>query len=163
MTENATQTSTTQQTTPTLPELAHLDPRTLTIEANVRAQDVALDPSFIGPIRQHGVLQPILVVRHDDGSLWVRAGQRRTLATLNAGHPTIPALIINAGPGAERLIQQIIENQQRKDLRQSEAVAGYEQMHLDFGLSAGQIAGSLGVKKREVTAVLRTVTKPAGR
>jgi ParB family chromosome partitioning protein len=143
-------------------EFAWLDPRNLTVEANVRTA-ADLDPAFIGSIRQHGVLMPVLVVREDDGTLNVRAGQRRTLGSIAAKRYRIPARIIPAVPGAERLVQQIIENDQRAGLTDADRLAAYEQMHLDFGLSAAQIAGSLGAKKRDVATALRTVTKPAGR
>ncbi|WP_431836563.1 ParB/RepB/Spo0J family partition protein [Cellulomonas sp. Y8] len=147
---------------PSGPDFAWLDPLTLTVEANVRTT-TDLDPAFIGSIRQHGVLMPVLVVREADGTLRVRAGQRRTLGAIAADATTIPARIIAAGPGAERLVQQVIENDQRTGLSDTDRVNAYEQMHLDFGMSAAQIAGRLGASKREVTTALRTVTKTAGR
>ncbi|GIG27274.1 MULTISPECIES: ParB/RepB/Spo0J family partition protein [Cellulomonas] len=144
-------------------EFAHLNPRDLVIEANVRGDEsVDLNPGFIGSIRQYGVLMPILVVRQADGTLHVRAGKRRTLGAVAADAPTVPARIIDAGPGAERLVQQIIENDQRKDFTEAERVAGYAQMALDFGMSAGQIAGRLGRTRREVTNALRVAkSEPA--
>lgn len=153
----------TQEVTPGT-EFAHLDPRALIIETNVRDDaSVDLTPGFVGSIRQHGVLMPILVVRHGDGALHVRAGKRRTLGAVAADVPTIPARIIDAGPGAERLVQQIIENDQRKDFTEAERVAGYEQMALEFGMSAGQIAGRLGRTKREVTTALRVAKSDRAR
>jgi len=142
-------------------EFAHLDPRTLAIEVNVRpGESVDLSPAFVGSIRQYGVLMPILVVRQSDGTLQVRAGQRRVLGAIEAGVWTIPARIIDAGPDADRLVQQIIENDQRKALTDEERVAGYEQMHLDFGLTAEQIAGRLSVPKETVKAALRVAKSP---
>lgn len=153
----------TQEVTPGT-EFAHLDPRALIIETNVRDDaSVDLTPGFVGSIRQHGVLMPILVVRQADGALHVRAGKRRTLGAVAAQVPTIPARIIDAGPGAERLVQQIIENDQRKDFTEAERVAGYEQMALEFGMSAGQIAGRLGRTKREVTTALRVAKSDRAR
>jgi ParB family chromosome partitioning protein len=143
-------------------EFAHLDPRTLVVDANVR-KTVVLDAAFLGSIRQYGVLQPIVVVRQADGELRVRMGQRRTLGTIEVGRATIPARIMNAGPGVERLIFQMIENEQRTGITDGERVAAYEEMALDFGLSAGQIAGRLGAKKSAVTAALRVAKSTSTR
>lgn len=143
-------------------EFAWLDPRTLTVEANVRTT-AALDRAFVASIRQHGVLMPVLVVRDADGALLVRAGQRRTLGAIEAEVATIPARIIPAGPGAERLVQQVIENDQRAGISEVERVAAFEQMHLEFGMSAAQIAGRLSVRKHEVATALRAVTRVSGK
>lgn len=141
-------------------EFAHLDPRSLVVDANVRTT-VVLDAPFLGSIRQYGVLQPIVVVREADGELRVRMGQRRTLGSIEVGRATIPARIMNAGPGVERLIFQMIENEQRAGITEAERVAAYEEMALDFGLSAGQIAGRVGAKRTAVAAALR-VSKSSG-
>jgi hypothetical protein len=69
-------------------EFAHVDPRTLLIETNVRS-DAFLSPRFVQSIKDHGVLTPVLVVRTPDG-LRVRAGQRRTLGAIDADRPTTP-------------------------------------------------------------------------
>lgn len=135
-------------------EFAHLDPRTLTIEVNVRTS-TALTPSFVGSIRQYGVITPVLVVRTEDGQLLVRAGQRRTLAAIEAGLSHIPARIIDAGPVGDRFVQQLIENDQREAITDAERTDAIEQMHLDLGLNAAQIAGRLSMPKTQVRAALR--------
>ena len=125
MTEN-----TTTQAVETASTFADLDPRTLVIEANVRT-DVDLDPAFVESIRDNGVLMPILVQRHEDGTLHVRAGQRRTLGAVAAERPTIPARIIEGtSDDAERIVQQVIENDARKPLADTERSAAYQQMAL---------------------------------
>ena len=59
-------------------ELLQVDPRSLVVGANVRA-DAALDKAFVGSIRDRGVREPIIVRRDGEGRLVVRKGQRRTL------------------------------------------------------------------------------------
>ena len=80
-------------------EFARVDPRTLIIETNVRAR-TNLDPAFLASIRTHGVRQPVQAHREIDGTLVVRAGQRRTLAAIETGQATIP-VYITGGPGSE--------------------------------------------------------------
>jgi ParB family transcriptional regulator, chromosome partitioning protein len=63
---------------PTQGTLEHLDPHELTLETNVR-DDAALIADFVDSVREHGVINPIVAVRGDDGVVRVRAGQRRTV------------------------------------------------------------------------------------
>ncbi|WP_460755075.1 ParB/RepB/Spo0J family partition protein [Myceligenerans cantabricum] len=134
-------------------EFAHLDPRTLTIEANVR-REVGLDAGFVESIRMHGVKTPIVVQRAGDGSLAVRAGQRRTLAAIEAGIATIPARIVSDdGDKAQLIIDQLVENDARLQLRDADRGAAFEQLSL-LGLPAAQIAKKTGHKKADVTTAL---------
>lgn len=157
MTKNATQ----PQATTTGSTFADLDPRTLTIEANVRT-DVNLKPEFVESIRDNGVLMPILVQQHEDGTLHVRAGQRRTLAAIAADQATIPARIVTGSDDdAERIIQQMIENDDREGLTTAERAAGYQQMSL-MGVSAASIARRLHKPKAEVEAGITVAASQAG-
>lgn len=71
-----------------LPELVHVDPATLIVSANVRAE-VHLDKPFIASIRDQGVLVPIVARRRND-QLQVVLGQRRTLGAVEAGRALVP-------------------------------------------------------------------------
>ncbi len=140
-------------------EFAHLDPTTLVVEANVRSDGKqSLDRAFVASVKQYGVLMPVLVVRQADGTLNVRAGQRRTLAAIEAGVGSIPARIIDAtDSAADRFVQQIIENDQRAALTDADRVGAYEQMAL-LGLSATAIARRVHAPKKRVAAAL-TIAK----
>ena len=59
--------------------LEMIDPATLTIDANVRA-DAQLDKAFLASLKEHGVIQPVVAHRAEDGGAHVLYGQRRTLA-----------------------------------------------------------------------------------
>ncbi|WP_298461233.1 ParB N-terminal domain-containing protein [uncultured Cellulomonas sp.] len=134
------------------PVVSQVDPRDLVVEANVRT-DVALTREFVGSIRQHGVLTPVLVHRTAEG-LRVRAGQRRTLAAIEAGRPTIPAYIVDGDDdAARRIIEQMVENDHRAALGASDRIAGFQQLSL-MGVSAATIAKRAGVKKATVTTAL---------
>jgi ParB/RepB/Spo0J family partition protein len=133
-------------------EFAHIDLTTLTIEANVRTT-ATLGKDFVASIKEHGVLVPIVAVRTGDGTLHVRAGQRRTLGAIEAGVASIPVRIIDATCDADRIVQQIIENDQRLALVDADRIAGFEQLSL-MGLSAAQIARRAHTKKATVEHAL---------
>ncbi|HEY3339583.1 MAG TPA: ParB N-terminal domain-containing protein [Propionicimonas sp.] len=159
MTENTAQAET--QVTTTTSTFAGLDPRTLIIEANVRT-DADLDPAFVESIRDNGVLMAILVQRHEDGTLHVRAGQRRTLGAIAAERATIPARIIDGtNDDAERIVQQVLENDARKNLTDTDRSAAYHQMAL-LGLPAATIARRLHKPKAEVEAGITVAASRAG-
>jgi ParB family chromosome partitioning protein len=137
--------------------LVHVDPGTLVIEANVRSE-VVLDKDFVGSIRDHGVLVPIVAWRAGE-ELRVRMGQRRALAAVEAGCAWVPVYVIEAtdeGKAAEitRIVSQLIENTHRAGLREVEKVRGHQQLAL-LGLAAGQIARRTRTKVATVKASLR--------
>lgn len=73
--------------------------------------------AFVQSIRENGVLTPVLARRARYGNVLVRAGQRRTLAAREAGTTTIPVYIVDADEATvERIIQQMVENDQREAL-----------------------------------------------
>jgi len=159
MSSTSTQTPTATAQEVAAVEFAHLDPTTLTIDVNVRTT-ASLDKDFIDSIREHGVLVPILAVRQGDGTLYVRAGQRRTLGAIEAGRETIPVRIIDATTDADRIVQQIIENDQRLALTDTDRIAGFEQLAL-MGVSPSQIARRLHTRKDTVTRALAVAKSPA--
>ena len=73
----------------TTPTLEMLDPATLTVDINVR-KDAALTADFIASIKEHGVMEPVIAHRKDDGTVHVLMGQRRTRAAVEAGPPLHP-------------------------------------------------------------------------
>lgn len=132
-------------TTTTAPEqgtLEHLDPESLILDPNVRS-DVELDKVFLASIEEHGVFTPILGHRVD-GAVHVRAGQRRTLGARQVKCATVPVYVIEGtGDEAERIIVQLIENDNRAALNEAERIAAWRQLELE-GLSVTQIAKRTG-------------------
>lgn len=130
-------------------ELVHVDPNTLSIETNVRTE-ASVTKQFVASIKENGVLVPIVAVRDDDGTLRVRAGQRRTLAAREAGLETVPVYVTNADADtATRLVQQITENDQRLALDAIDRVKGIQAL-LDTGLSMTKVAKRLAVSAERV-------------
>lgn len=141
-------------------EFGMLDPRTLLVETNVRAQ-ANLTPRFLKSIRDNGVLMAILVQRTEQG-LRVRAGQRRTLAAIETGLAVIPAMIVQGDEDqVRRIAEQMAENDDRQGLRVADRVAAFEQMSL-LGVSATDIANTTGHSTSDVKAALKVAkTKKA--
>jgi ParB-like nuclease domain len=106
---------------------------------------------------EHGVLIPIAAVRDADGQVRVRSGQRRTLAAREAGLSTVPVYVRPASAGderaqlVERVSEQIVENDQRRQITDAQRVRGIQQM-LDAGLSVSRVAKKLAVAKDTVKA-----------
>ena len=122
--------------------LEHVDPRTLVLEANVRA-DARLDKAFVASVRDRGVLVSI-VAHRDTDVLRVLYGQRRTLAAVEAGRATVPVYVVDVpdeekSREAGRIVDQLIENDHRTDLRDAERAAAFQQLSV-LGLTASQIA-----------------------
>lgn len=159
--------TTTPKTTATTPapeatggdELVRVDPRTLIIETNVRAR-TDLDPAFLASIRTHGVRQPVQARREADGTLVVRAGQRRTLAAIETGQTTIPVYITGgAGSEPDRIYAQIDENDRRRALSDTDRATAFHQLTL-LGVSAAQIAKHSHTKRAAVDAALTVTASP---
>lgn len=95
-------------------------------------------------IREHGVLQPIIVTPHKSG-YQVVAGERRLHASRIAGLDKIPALVRTL-TGQHRLEVSLIENLQRKDLNDMETATAYQKLHSQFNMSLEQIGKRVGNK-----------------
>jgi ParB family chromosome partitioning protein len=133
--------------------IEHLDPHTLTIEDNVRPT-APITPAFVQSIKENGVLTPVLGHRSEDGTVTVRAGQRRVYAAREAGLTTIPVYLVKAdGVTAERIVQQMVENDQREALTDRDRAAAFQQLAFE-GLSVTAIARRTGTKQKEVKTAL---------
>lgn len=94
-------------------------------------------------IREHGVLQPIVVVARKGGYTIV-AGERRWRASKEAGLDKIPALVRTLS-NQHRLELSLIENLQRKDLNPLETATAYLKLRDQFNMSLSQISKRMGV------------------
>ena len=109
-------------------------------------------------IREHGVLQPILV-RPAGEEYQIIAGERRWRASKLAGKETIPA-IIERFDDATALEIALIENLQREDLSPLDEAIIYKKMTDELGYSIRNLAGKLGKDKGYVENRLRLATAP---
>src|SRR3989442_9477505 len=85
-------------------------------------------------IREHGVVQPIVVRPLDDGFFQLIAGERRWRAAQRAGLTKVPAVVRESGEHAALEIA-LGENLQREDLNPIEEAQAYERFIHDFGLT----------------------------
>jgi len=120
---------------------------------------VQMDPSSLGElaasIRDHGVLQPLLVSPGNNQNEYILiAGERRLLASKLAGLEQVP-VILREADDRERLELALIENVQRSDLGPLETAEAYRQLAEDFGLSHEEIADQVGKNRVTVTNTLR--------
>ena len=133
--------------------LEHINPASLTIDANVRA-DVQLDKTFLASIKEHGVLQPVVAHCTEDGGVRVLYGQRRTLAAVETAQPLIPVYVVDSLTEADRLAKQVVENDHRQALTDHDRAEAFHQLSL-LGVSASQIARKTGAKKTTVETALK--------
>ncbi len=109
-------------------------------------------------IREHGVLQPILV-RPAGDDFQIIAGERRWRASKIAGKETIPA-IVERFDDATALEIALIENLQREDLSPLDEAIIYKKMTDELGYSIRNLAGKLGKDKGYVENRLRLASAP---
>ncbi len=111
-------------------------------------------------IREHGVLQPIIVSRADNNAPFqIVAGERRWRAAKRAGLSTIPAIIRDSSP-REMLELALIENVQRADLSVIEEATAYRQLTDEFGLTQAEVADRVGKSRVTITNALRILNAP---
>lgn len=111
-------------------------------------------------IREHGVLQPVLVTEAVDGYELV-AGERRLRAAIAAGLERIPA-IVRQFDDRSRLEIALIENLQREDLDPIEAAQGFRRLIDEFGFTHEQIAERVGRARSTVANTLRLLDLAPG-
>ena len=110
--------------------------------------DQALE-ELAGSIREHGIIQPLIVSARPDGSYELIAGERRWRAAQRAGVERVPAIVREITP--QQLLElALIENVQRADLSPIEEALAYQALKQEFGLSDEQIARRVGKNSREV-------------
>ena len=110
-------------------------------------------------IREHGVLQPILVRPLEDGQFQLIAGERRWRASKAAGLTTIPALVEEIDDDTALEIS-IIENLQREDLSPLDEASMFERMVREHGYSVRRLAQKLGKDKGYLENRLRLADAP---
>ncbi len=105
-------------------------------------------------IRQHGVLQPLLVLRTIDGYELI-AGERRWRAARLAGLQSVPAVVRHDTGNDAQLVLGLIENLQRTDLDPIEEARGLKRLTEEFGLTHDEVAQRIGRHRVSVTQSLR--------
>lgn len=105
-------------------------------------------------IREHGVIQPLIVLPSADGTYTLIAGERRLQASKRAGLKTVPVITREAN-NQELLELALIENVQRADLNAMEEAEAYRHLVEDYSLSHEMVAKRVGKSRVAVTNTLR--------
>lgn len=105
-------------------------------------------------IREHGVLQPIVVRSTAGGSYQIIAGERRWRAARMAGLSEIPAMVVEA-EDSKVMELALIENLQREDLTIIEEALGYRTLMETYGMTQEQVARRMGKSRPVIANALR--------
>lgn len=116
-----------------------------------------------GSIREHGVIQPIVIQALATGRYILHDGERRLRASKLTGLDRIPANIILGNDPDSRglLLRAIVANDQRADLSPIERARGYQKLHEEHGLSDSGIATQVGKSRSVVANTRRLLQLPA--
>lgn len=109
---------------------------------------------LVESVRQHGVVQPV-VVRPAENGYELIVGERRWRAAREAGLATVPAVVRDVGSDADILEVALVENLQREDLNPLEEAAAYQYLVKELGLTQEQVAQRVGRSRSQVANTLR--------
>ena len=110
-------------------------------------------------IREHGIIQPLLVRPLETGGYQLVAGERRWRAARMIGLTEVP-VVIKEMTETEVMELALIENLQRQDLNPLEEAAGYRELMTTYGLTQDQVAKRVGKSRSAVANCLRLLTVP---
>ncbi|HTL39818.1 MAG TPA: ParB/RepB/Spo0J family partition protein, partial [Methylomirabilota bacterium] len=111
-------------------------------------------------IKEHGILQPLVVVPLPDGSYQLIVGERRLRASKMAGLTTVPVVIRDFLEEQKKLELAVIENIQRHNLDPIEEALAYQQMIDLYHITQDEVARKVGKGRTTVTNVLRLLNLP---
>lgn len=119
--------------------------------------DVTALEELASSIKEHGLLQPILVFADDEEGYSLIAGERRLRASKLAGFSTIKAIIVDIK--TERLREvALIENIQREDLNPIDLAQSYKELIEDYGITHEELAKKISKSRTQITNTLRLLT-----
>lgn len=109
-------------------------------------------------IKEHGVLQPLLVRKKDPGYQLI-AGERRLRAAKQAGLSTVPVVVKALD---DRTVMEIalVENLQREDLNPLEEAEAYQRLITEFNLTQEEVAKAVGKSRPAIANTLRLLNLP---
>lgn len=122
--------------------------------------DTAELENLAASIREHGVIQPLIVSPGRGGSYTLIAGERRLQASRKAGLKTVP-VVIRSATDQQLLELALIENVQRADLNPIEEAEAYQNLAKEFRMSHETIASRVGKSRVAVTNTLRLLDASA--
>ena len=108
-------------------------------------------------IKMHGIIQPIVVNKQEDGKYLIIAGERRYRASKLIGLKEVPVIIKNY---TEKQIKEIsiIENLQREDLNPIESARAIKQLMEEYKLTQEEVAERLGISRSNIANMTRLLS-----
>ncbi len=127
----------------------------------VRSQEALQLEELAASIKEHGVIQPLIVTRTEGpgAPYTLVAGERRWRAAQLAGLTRVPAIIKEVTP-QEMLEIALVENIQRNDLSPLEEAAAFQQLINEFGLTPDAVAERVGKSRVAIYNTLRLLKLP---
>jgi ParB family transcriptional regulator, chromosome partitioning protein len=111
-------------------------------------------------IREHGILQPLVVVPQPDGNYQIIVGERRWRASQIAGLTKVPVIVRDAMEEQQKLELALIENIQRHNLDPIEEGQAYQQLIDQYKLTQDQVAKKVGKGRTTITNLIRLLNLP---
>ncbi|MBI4435710.1 ParB/RepB/Spo0J family partition protein [Candidatus Uhrbacteria bacterium] len=113
---------------------------------------------LIASIKEHGILQPLIVTRAG-GKYELIAGERRLRASRTLGFKTVPVIVRDANE-QQKLELALIENIQRQDLNAIEEALAYKALVDEFNLTQEEVGKRVGKSRSNVANILRLLDLP---
>ncbi len=111
-------------------------------------------------IKEHGILQPLVVVPLDDGNFQLIVGERRLRASKLAGLASVPAIIRDRMTEQVQLELALIENIQRNNLDPIEEATAFQQLIDAYSMTQEEVAQKMGKKRTTVANTIRLLQLP---
>lgn len=146
-------------TAPDEPQLVSLPMSVIDADPNQPRQHLGNLADLALSIREHGVLQPIIVETMPNGRYRILAGERRFAAARNLKLATI-LCIVRTVAEQSRLALQLIENLQRQNLHPVEEAQAIKRLGIEFSLTDVELAKRLGKSKSDISQTLRILDLP---
>ena len=146
----------TEEITPSTLKLTEIEPKR---EQPRKDFDEKALSELADSIREHGVLQPLLVRPLKDGRYQLIAGERRWRASRMAGLTEVPVIVRDLDDQAAMELA-LIENLQRTDLNIMEEAAGYRELMERYGMTQEVVAKRVGKSRPAVANALRMLALP---
>lgn len=110
-------------------------------------------------IERHGILQPLLATKGENGNYILVAGERRLRAAKKCGLKTVPVIVLSKKDSDYAAIA-LIENIQREQLSFFEEAQSYHRLMNEYGMTQSEIASILGKKQSTVSNKMRILKLP---
>jgi len=139
-----------------MPRFDHINIESINVDEGIRKSidDKALD-ELVTSIKEHGILQPILVEETGEEQYKLHIGNRRTAAARILGLEKVPAIILDDQLEAKKSLEiMLVENLQREDLDPIDEAEAYDNLR-GMGVKVSEIARRVGKERTYVSHSMR--------